>query len=355
MRPVFIAGTGLACALGGDLPDCIAALRQGGVRPVAVTAAEGFDWPVFQLPRAEGDWATQARAHVRRVAAESGAMATSRTAPLFVASSSLDIGEREQDASFPVDLQDFADVVAAWIGWRGPVYTVSTACTSSVNALLAAADLIRHGEAANALVLGIELPNRYTLAGFGAMQLLSPDAAQPFGAARNGLLLGEAVAALWLTSEAARWRLRGGANVVDGRNPAGTEAGAVDAMCNQALTQAGLAPRDIDLLKPQAAGSMTNDAIELDALRTVFGDALPPMVSFKAQMGHTLGAAGAAEIALLAGCIEARAWPALGYALDPACGVVLNARAPARLRHILVNTIGFGGGHTALVLEDCSA
>jgi 3-oxoacyl-[acyl-carrier-protein] synthase-1 len=354
MTPVYIAGTGLACALGVDLSACIEALRQGGVRPVVVAAAEGFSWPVFQLPRTGGDWATQSRAHVRRVAAESGALATARTAPLFVASSSLDIGEREQDASFPVDLQNFADVVAGWIDWRGPVYTVSTACTSSVNALLAASDLIRHGEATHALVLGIELPNRYTLAGFGAMQLLSPDAAQPFGAARNGLVLGEAVAALWLTSEAARWRLRGGANVVDGRNPAGTDAGAVHAMCGQALARAGLAPTDIDLVKPQAAGSVMNDAIELDALRTVFGDALPPMVSFKAHIGHTLGASGAAEISLLTLCVEARVWPALGYALDPACDVVLDERAPARLRHILFDTIGFGGGHTALVLEDGS-
>jgi len=54
----------------------------------------------------------------------------------------------------------------------------------------------------------------------------------------------------------------------------------------------------------------------------------------------------------MARCIEARAWPALGYALDPACEVALNQGAPARLRYILFNTIGFGGGHTALVLED---
>lgn len=355
VRSVYLAGMGLACTLGNDLPTAVAALARGGVRPVPLAVSEGVQWPVHTLPPQEGDWRQRLERVVRGVAAQAyegtGAV---RSGPLFVASSSLDIGGMEhtvQDLRLGGDLQDFAGLVAAALDWQGPVFTISTACTSAVNAVLAACDLIRSGQAGEALVIGAELGNRFTVAGFGAMQLLSPDGARPFGAGRNGLVLGEAVAALRLGSRAARWRIAGGANVVDGRNPSGTEASAVLAMCHQALAQSGLRPQDIGLVKVQAAGSPANDAIEALALKQVF-DPLPPLVSLKSAIGHTLGASGAAELALLVGCIEAGVWPSAGYAIDDELGIALSKQAPSGLRNILLNVVGFGGGHASLVLED---
>jgi 3-oxoacyl-[acyl-carrier-protein] synthase-1 len=355
VRSVYLAGMGLACTLGNDLPTAVAALARGGVRPVPLAVSEGVQWPVHMLPPQEGDWRQRLERVVRGVAAQAyegtGAV---RSGPLFVASSSLDIGGMEhtvQDLRLGGDLQDFAGLVAAALDWQGPVFTISTACTSAVNAVLAACDLIRSGQADEALVIGAELGNRFTVAGFGAMQLLSPDGARPFGAGRNGLVLGEAVAALRLGSRAARWRIAGGANVVDGRNPSGTEASAVLAMCHQALAQSGLRPQDIGLVKVQAAGSPANDAVEALALKQVF-DPLPPLVSLKSAIGHTLGASGAAELALLVGCIEAGVWPSAGYAIDDELGIALSTRVPSGLRNILLNVVGFGGGHASLVLED---
>jgi len=353
MNNVYLAGTGLACVLGEDMPSALASLRRGGVPPVMVDVAEGSRWPVQALAPKEGDWTQRLRDTVRRVAAQTGDW-SARTAPLFVASSSLDIGfmeHEQQEKRLGGDLQDFAGIVAEALDWQGPVFTVSTACTSALNALLAAADLIRAGEADEALVIGAEMGNRFTVAGFGAMQLLSPDGARPFGQGRNGLVLGEAVAALRLSSRPARWQLAGGANVVDGRNPSGTEASAVHAMCRGALAQGGLRPQDIDLIKVQAAGSPVNDTIEAEALKQVF-DPLPPLVSLKPALGHTLGASGAAELALLIGCIEGGTWPSVGYALDASLGILLCEEAPRRLRNILLNFAGFGGGHASLVLKD---
>lgn len=356
MSEVYLAGIGLACALGDDMPHALASLRRGGVTPTPVSVTADVRWPVYTLPQQEGDWTERLRRTVRNVVVQTGNWGA-RTAPLFVASSSLDIGFMEHTAQaqrLGGDLQDFAEVVAGALDWQGPVFTVSTACTSALNAVLAAADLIRGGEAEDALVIGAELNNRFTAAGFGAMQLLAPDCAQPFGAARKGLVLGEAVAALRLQSRPARWQVTGGANVVDGRNPSGTEATAVDAMCRAALAQSGLQPGDIDLIKVQAAGSPVNDAIEVEALKQVF-DPLPPLVSLKSAIGHTLGAAGAAELALLVGCIEGDAWPVVDYPLDASLGIALSAQAPRQLRHILLNVVGFGGGHASLVLKDCTA
>jgi len=356
MSTAYVAGMGLACALGNDLASSVAALAHGGVQPTPVAVSQGVQWPVFMLPQQDGSWTERLERTVRSVAAEAGEGAGGRSGPLFVASSSLDIGNMEhevQDLRLGGDLQDFADLVARALDWQGPVFTISTACTSALNAVLAACDLIRSGEADEALVIGAELGNRFTVAGFGAMQLLSPDGARPFGAGRNGLVLGEAVAALRLNSRSARWLIAGGSNVVDGRNPSGTEASAVIAMCREALAQSGLEPRDIDLIKVQAAGSPVNDAIEAEALKELF-DPLPPLVSFKSLLGHTLGASGAAELALLLACIETGAWPSLGYEIDGELGIALSTQAPARLRNILLSVVGFGGGHASLVLEDCT-
>ena len=357
MNSVYLAGSGLACALGLDIPSSLACLRRGGLPPTPVAAAPGFSWPVYTLPEPPGSpvsatWLERARQFICGAAAESGGLAV-RTGPLFVASSSVDVGHREQSAEFGGDVHVLADRVAAWLDWQGPVFTVSTACTSSMNAVLSASTLIRRGEADHALVLGVELSNRLTVAGFGAMQLLAPEQARPFGAERNGLVLGEAVAALHLSSSPARWRIAGGANVVDGRDPAGTVASAITAMCREALAQSGLAPGDIDLIKPQAAGSPGNDAIEAGALKEVF-EPMPALVSLKSSIGHTLGAAGAAEIALLTACLEEAppCWPRTGYPLDETLRVALSEQAPVPLRHVLASIIGFGGGHAAVVLED---
>lgn len=352
MSGIYLAGVGLACSLGSDVSTSLAALGRGGVRP---TLAEetGLRWPVYRLPGQDGNWLAHVDTTVRRVVAQVGA-GMPRTAPLFVASSSLDIGYREHDPAFSGDVQTLADRVGAALDWRGPVFTVSTACTSALDAVQAASDLILAGDADEALVLGVELENRFTVAGFGAMRLLAPDHVRPFGAERNGLVLGQAVAALRLGGRAARWRIAGAANVVEGRNPSGTDVDAVVSMCRMALERSGLRPRDIDLIKVQATGSPVNDALEVDGLRQVF-DPLPPLVSFKPAIGHTLGAAGAAELVLLMGCLETGVWPLVDYPLDEALGVSLCAHAPTAPRHIMLNFVGFGGGQASLVLEDCGA
>ena len=351
MNEVYLAGRGLASALGPDIGSGLVALGRGGGPPRRFELAGGMAWPLYTIADDEPDWMTRARRIIERVARESGALGGSRSGPLFVASSSLDIGSRENSGDFERDYQSFAELVASWLDWHGPVFTVSTACTSSLNALLSARTLIRNGHADHALVLGVELRNRVSIAGFGGMQLLSADRALPFGKHRDGLVLGEAVAALHVSSRPSRWRIAGGANVVEGEDPAGTVPEAVVAMCSEALASSALAPRDIALIKPQAAGGPVNDATEARALRQVF-DPLPPLVSLKAAIGHTLGAAGAAEVALLTACLEGGVWPRVDYAQDALLEAPLADRAPANAGHVLACILGFGGGHAAVVLED---
>jgi 3-oxoacyl-[acyl-carrier-protein] synthase-1 len=171
---------------------------------------------------------------------------------------------------------------------------------------------------------------------------------------RDGIALGEAVSVLHLSSQPARWHLCGGSNIVDGRDPTGAIPQTVTQMCEQALAASGLETSDIDLIKLQAAGSPVNDVNELAGLAAAF-ESLPPLVTLKAAIGHTLGASGAAEIALLTACLEAKIWPHPDYPLDPDLRAGLARSRPESVRYVLANILGFGGGHTAVILEDTNA
>jgi len=351
MKPVYLAGRGLACALGLDVQTSLEALRQGGVATssYSLPGALGGSFPYHAIPYSHSDWNERARDLVRRAAVEAGAQ-HARGGALFMATSSFDIGAVEHGAA-QMDYNAFSNKIAAWLEWSGPVYVISTACTSSLNALIAAQALLNAGEAEDALVLGLELDNQLTLGGFAALQLLSTGGCKPFGAHRDGLVLGEAVAALRLsTHESAQWQMLGGANVVDGSQPTGASAAAVVSMYQRALAASGLAADVIDLIKVQAAGSPGNDAVEAQGLCAVF-QKMPSLVSLKAAMGHTMGASGAAEIALLTACLEQDVWPEYVAEADSELGVALAASAPDKVRHVLATILGFGGSHASVVLE----
>lgn len=348
---VYIAGRALASALGPDLRQALQSLPVTAPCATTLSLAPQVSVPYLAIPDAAHDWLEHARHTLRQVVADCGSAPDPHT-PLFIASSSLNIGAWENGTPYRADCQSFVEQMAAWIDWRGPVYWLSTACTSALNALLAARRLIRAGAADEALVLGVELRNRFSAAGFAGMQLLDPHSARPLAADRGGLVLGEAVAALHLTRRPARWRLRGGANLIDGRDPAGASVEAVARMTATALADAGLATNEIDLIKLQAAGSPHNDAVEIAGLRQTFA-VLPPLVTVKPVLGHTLGAAGAAEVALLTACLEHGVWPPpLDCPPDHELAASLAAQAPGGCRHLLATILGFGGGHTAVVLED---
>lgn len=363
---VYLAGCGLLSSR-GDLAQTVQSLRLAPTDPAAVEVAPGWRWPLHVLPATTGDWSQRMTQAVRAVVAQTG-IVPAADVPLLLASSSLDIGYEEEQAAkgregFAGDQHTLADVVARALDWPGPVICFSTACTSAVQALLAARDWLNAGDAAEALVLGVELDNHFTPAGFGGLQLLSPDRARPFSDACNGLVLGQAVAALHVRRAPARWRLVGGANVVDGSQPTGAVPQAIEAAARDALAEAGIGPADVDLLKPQAAGSPANDAAEAQALQSLFGATVPPLIGFKPWVGHTMGASAAVELALLMSCLDADIWPTPdrtapepqasadvvpGLAWASASDASLDPSAP---RRVLFHTIGFGGGHTALVIE----
>ncbi len=339
-----------AAALASALGDVDAALERLEGEPLAL--------PYYAIPVPGEDWLARAGTIARSVAAslrQKAALSENEWAamPCLVGSSSHDIGALE-DRQHPVldPPAAFARRLADWFGVRGPAMSVSTACTSGLSALGIAADLVAAGRCRHALVLGVELANRLTVSGFAGLELLSPHAARPCDRRRDGLALGEALAAL-VVSTSGTWRIAALSSVLDPSGlaaPAPNEAVIAGSM-REALSSAGWQAAEVDVLKLQAGGSLSADLAEGRAVRDVFGTP-PRSVSFKGAIGHTLGASGPAELALLMGTLHnGRVPPTWGFSLaDDAVG--LDPRAgQVSAKRVLFNLAGFGGHVAALALE----
>jgi 3-oxoacyl-(acyl-carrier-protein) synthase len=248
--------------------------------------------------------------------------------------------------------------VAGKLGIQGPVLTLTTACSSSANALLVAAGLLRRGEVRRALVIGVEGLSAVALSGFHSLMLLDPDGCRPFDAGRRGMQIGEAVGAVLLEAgDAARGGdlLLGGANLCDTHHmtSATPDGSAMRSVMHMALADAGLQPADVAVIKAHGTGSLDNDAAEAAAMHALFGEDLPMFTGIKRYLGHTLGACGAVELAAFLGCLRAGfVPPTAGFTHpDPALRIApLTAARPAPTGTAMLNYFGFGGNYASLLI-----
>lgn len=245
------------------------------------------------------------------------------------------------------------------------VTTISTACSSAANALVAAANLIRAGLVDIAVAGGTECLSRFHLNGFNALRILDSDHCRPFDARRNGLNLGEGAAYLVLETPTSAVRrnvpllceLSGYANACDAYHQTATSpdgAGAVLAM-NNALAMSGLQPSDIDYVNAHGTGTANNDLSEGKALMRVFGNDMPCVSSTKSSTGHATSAAGSIESVIAVLTLQHRFVPAnVGFdAKMPELSFtpVAHVQEKVELRHVLNNSFAFGGNDTACIFS----
>lgn len=289
---------------------------------------------------------------------------------LFIGTSSFDIAasESEYRAALEHDpaaivmlnsssLGNPAERIRARFGLRGPAYSFNTACTASANALLYADAMVRAGRLQHALVVGFEVFNSLTAMGFHGLQLLSSGLMKPFDRERNGLVLGEACAALVLGARQRNpnaFRLLGGANFCDTHSvsAANPDGSTVRLTLRQALDDAGVGVHEIAAIKTHGTASLLNDEAEAAGLRQVF-PSMPPLVALKPFLGHTLGACGLNELlAFCAAAEEGFLFATPGIAADSGeLGVALN-QTPRDLPpgKFMLNYFGFGGNNTVLIV-----
>ena len=253
-----------------------------------------------------------------------------------------------------------AGYVRAALGLQGPAQVVSTACSSSAKVFAAAQRLIALGVVDAAVVGGVDSLCLTTLYGFRSLELVADDICRPWDAQRAGLSLGEAAAFALLERECATpaaWLLGAGESS-DGHHmssPHPEGAGAAAAM-QSALAQAGLRPQDVDHLNLHGTGTPGNDAAEDKAVTSVFGTTLP-CSSTKGYTGHTLGAAGGVEAAVVMLALQHGFMPAGLHVQQPDPALHTHYLLESReqqLRVVASNSFGFGGSNASLIFGRAS-
>ena len=232
--------------------------------------------------------------------------------------------------------------------------TINTACTSSANALLEASNLIEAGVVDYAIALGIEIYSPLMSSGFYTMDLISPIKAKPFDKNRDGLVLGEALGAILLGKENAKWQLLGGfsncnSQTITSVSQSGEEC--VEVM-QKALLNADVTSDKITALKAHATGSSSNDLAEINAISTVFDSSLK-FTALKPYIGHTIGASGVVEISLFMCAIDNGFIPKTinceNSILEDYAPLKKNLECSSGI--FMCNYFGFGGNNISLIIQ----
>ncbi|HEY6000628.1 MAG TPA: beta-ketoacyl-[acyl-carrier-protein] synthase family protein [bacterium] len=409
-RPVVV-GYDAISPLGLDLDgQWQRALRgESGVGRLTRFAA-GDDFPVkiagqapdidhlpydFLKPREQARWPSPifkyALVTVERALARSGLRITPELAPRVAITYSSAVGGL--DAVLAADRKLVADgtlplpcvnpnscinmvggKVSMHTGATGPIVSTVTACATgvtsmTVGALLLAqdrADVVLCGAADFALVepivAGFATMNGAYVPKEGQPEEPPQAASRPFSAHRRGFVVSEGAGCVVLAAEEFarahgldyRIAVAGWGMTSDAHHFVAPHLDTVRRCIRESLDQAGVAPGDVDAVNAHAAATRVGDKVEYDALREVFGDALPPVTANKSLTGHAMGASSAIESVLaFEGMLAGMLPPTINHRPDPELPLDCVAEGARRVDQtfVLKNAFGFGGCNTCVVFE----
>ena len=257
------------------------------------------------------------------------------------------------------------ELVARELKIRSHISTINTACSSSTNAIIYGAELVKNNLVDVVLAGGFDSLTKFTINGFKSLMLLSQEKCKPFDLNRTGLNLGEGAGFLVLESEKSQKQRNkpclaiysGGANSNDAFHQTASSPdgeGAYRSMTD-ALTKASLEPNDINYINTHGTGTDNNDLTEGIAIKRLFNSEVPDFSSTKSYIGHTLGAAGGIEavysiLALRENCI----FPNLNFNTPIAEHNLIpqtKINALKEINHIMSNSFGFGGNDSTVILS----
>ncbi|HEU4551793.1 MAG TPA: beta-ketoacyl-[acyl-carrier-protein] synthase family protein [Chitinophaga sp.] len=280
-----------------------------------------------------------------------------------------DIIDREKKGDFLqyVDTLDCADCtqrIADKVGFSAYITTISTACSSSANALMYGARLVKQGLLRRVVCGGTEALTRFTLNGFNSLKNVDKRPCRPFDQQRNGLNLGEGAAYLVLESESlARENnsrilaeLTGYCNTNEAFHPTAPSPegdGAYTAM-KTALAMSGRSTGEVQYVNVHGTATLNNDISEGKALERLFGAQVPPFSSTKPFTGHTLAAAGAIEAIYAVLAIQHQViFPNLNFTeqMEELSITPETRLLEAPVETVISNSFGFGGNNASLVIS----
>jgi 3-oxoacyl-(acyl-carrier-protein) synthase len=393
-RPVTVAGAGVISAIGNNRRECLSALERGRAGMGDITGLDTIHRGEIPVAEVKAD-----NAQLAEIAGVSEGISRTALLSLIAAREALDdaaIPERDRwrtgivsaNTVGGMDLTEefvsrglrghLREIVqhecgysTEWVGdrlgLRDYQTTISTACSSSANAIGHAASLIRHGILDIVVAGGTDALTKFTLNGFNSLMILDRAWCKPFDNDREGLNLGEGAGYVVLVSDAVAATLpatfgcvlSGYANANDAYHQTASSPdgrGSWLAM-KTALERSGLQPADVDYINLHGTGTQNNDLAEGTAIRRLFDPTYPKMSSTKAFTGHTLGASGGIEavfsvLAIRYGLI----YPNLRLHTPMPELPFVPERELIRdvsIRHVLSNSFGFGGNCSSLIFSKC--
>jgi len=242
---------------------------------------------------------------------------------------------------------------------------ISSACASSAAAVAHAAALIRDGHEDSILVVSCDAVTEFVFAGFSSLMALAEDKATPFDRECTGLTIGEAAAftlimseeraereARSITGEVVSWGMTNDANHMTGPS---RDGGGLARAIEVALRSGRCEKEQVGSICAHGTGTSYNDNMEMKAFRQVFGSEQRPTYSIKGGIGHTMGAAGLVELAIVFRSLEEGvAPPTVGCreVSDLAKGWASpGSQALMKTPFALCTNAGFGGVNTALLFR----
>lgn len=256
--------------------------------------------------------------------------------------------------------QEFGDpsmFLADYLEIDGPAYTISTACSSSARALICGKRMLESGLVDAVIAGGADTICKVPINGFNSMGVLSQERCLPFNKNRAGINIGEGGGLMILSKEKASLELLGVGESSDAyhvSSPDPSGAGAISAM-EMALNDASLTTDDIGYVNLHGTATKLNDAMESKAMASLFKGKLP-CSSTKYMTGHTLGAAGIVEAAILCYLLKHDLdLPVQDFSHDEIddtldeCGLI-KEKIKAKKKVMMSNSFAFGGNNASIII-----
>lgn len=256
--------------------------------------------------------------------------------------------------------QEFGDpsmFLADYLEIDGPAYTISTACSSSARALICGKRMLESGLVDAVIAGGADTLCKVPINGFNSMGVLSQERCLPFNKNRAGINIGEGGGLMILSKEKASLELLGVGESSDAyhvSSPDPSGAGAISAM-EMALNDASLTTDDIGYVNLHGTATKLNDAMESKAMASLFKGKVP-CSSTKYMTGHTLGAAGIVEAAILCYLLKHDLdLPVQDFSHDEIddtldeCGLI-KEKITAKKKVMMSNSFAFGGNNASIII-----
>ena len=393
---IYIAGVGTITAIGNNVAGNLAALENGTAGMDQITHLQTVHRgtiPVAEVKLSNAELAELAGMGIatsrttllgvlaaREALSDAGIIDVSSLRTGFISANT--VGGMDKSEDFFIDFiadnskgklkhvfdhecGSVTEAIANELGIKDYMTTISTACSSSANAIFYGARLIKNDMLDMVIAGGTDALTKFTLNGFNTLMILDKEYCKPFDENRKGLNLGEGAGYVVLVSAKVAnalkkplyCKLSGYNNSNDAyhqtaSSPDGT--GSYMAM-KKALEKSGLGTKDIDYINLHGTGTPNNDSAEGTAVKRLFDPWYPPMSSTKSFTGHTLGASGGVEAVFSALAIKyGIIYPNLRFEtrmhefpFEPETKFLTGQT----INHVMSNSFGFGGNCTSLIFS----